>query len=145
MDAISGKGNVDYAQRPHAHKGSSGDGEAREIKDEVTLSQAVKSSRSGRTKKKHGTKAGDSSRSHKRESLKNEATPYQREETAPGRSGCGPDDVCDDGACPGGGRTDNADNPDSVVDNGGCGVGYSGGGNYNYNGPDGSYNYDEYH
>ena len=56
----------------------------------------------------------------------------------------GPDDADDDGACPGGGRKDNMDNPDSVYDDGTCGSGYiSGGGNYN--GPDGSSSYDEFH
>jgi len=56
----------------------------------------------------------------------------------------GPDDVDDDGVCPGGGRRDNLDNPDSVIDNGTCGYS-SGGSDYSYSGPDGSYSYDEFH
>jgi hypothetical protein len=61
------------------------------------------------------------------------------------RRGSGPDDVDDDGACPGSGRRDNTDNPDHVTDNGGCGGGYDRGSDYNYSGPDGSYSYDEFH
>jgi hypothetical protein len=118
----------------------------------VTLSSSSKTSKSKKTKHtketKHKKEAKGSEKTHRSESSKDSSVQTYLREDDPspvfGRGHSGPDDVDDDGACPGGNRKDNMDNPDSVVDNGGCGSSYDSGNN-NYNGPDGSFYYDEYH
>lgn len=150
MDAISPKMHLRESSRKTGGGEENAESGRMNITESVTLSEGAKSQKSKKTGRQKGAhaKGGAHTRSHKTGSAAGSVTLFIKEENQsmpdhrPGR-GCGPDDVCDDGACPGGGRTDNMDNPDSVYDNGGCGT--SSGGEYNYSGPDGSFNYDEYH
>lgn len=157
MDSISRTKHCDYIHvgAPHGGGGKSQETKEKEAHDEVTLStsshssKAKKKTRTGSTK----TKASKGTeKSHNETSGKSSGVAVFLKDDgcmpdtgiSSHRSCGGPDDADDDGACPGGGRKDNMDNPDSVYDDGTCGSGYiSGGGNYN--GPDGSSSYDEFH
>lgn len=152
MDAISPKMHLRESSGKTSPRGRSeaSESEKMNITESVTLSDRAKSTKAKKAGK-HKTspsKGSSHARTHKTASATGSVALFLNEENSkmpdhrPG-NGCGPDDVYDDGACPGGGRTDNMDNPDSVYDHGGCGS--SSGNGYNYSGPDGSFNYDEYH
>ncbi len=157
MDSISRTKHCEYIHvgAPQGGAGKSRETKEREAHDEVTLSTP---SHSDKTKKKahrssNKTKASKGDEKSRTETSRKEGSVavFLKDDgcmpdtgVSSHRRGGGPDDVDDDGACPGGGRRDNMDNPDSVYDDGTCGSGYISGGN-NYNGPDGSSSYDEFH
>jgi hypothetical protein len=127
------------------------EGKVRESRgDEVTISTPSKTSKSSHKKAaSHKKEAKHSEKAERKEHTKASAalTCIHQDDEMPvmgHRGHSGPDDIDDNGACPGGVRHDNEDNPDSVSDGGGCSIG-SGDGGYNIVGPDGGYTYDEFH